>query len=109
VRAGQNAKLLNQYRAPTPNRSFHLTAARLRIWLNMKSLIWAMAGDRTTLDFDNLPQEGQIFSVRKVKDFQILEIDDFSDNRGLKNIANVSVAKGIRATIRKSSHCVYYF
>src|SRR5439155_11337133 len=33
-------------RAMPPNSRFHLTAARLRIWMNVKSSVWAAAGDR---------------------------------------------------------------
>ena len=61
------------------------------------------------LDSDDFSRSEKNFSIRLIKDFQILKIDDFSDNRELRNIANVSVAKDRRATIRKSSHYEYYY
>jgi hypothetical protein len=40
----------------------------------------------------------RIDGVRKIKDFQILKIDDFSDNEERRSITNVLVAKIRRAT-----------
>jgi len=37
------------FRAMLPNEPFHLTAARLRIWVNAKDYGWAAAGDRRAL------------------------------------------------------------
>jgi hypothetical protein len=34
------------YFVTLPNHPFHLTAALLRFWLNVKSLGWAAAGER---------------------------------------------------------------
>ena len=42
--------------------------------------------------------KGPFLTVQKIKDFQILDVDDFLDNEERRNVANVSVGKGRRVT-----------